>query len=166
MFSEFFLWVHSYNPTLRSDMNTDIIIDLGIFCKMYQVHQLLNQASDALQDIFRRSSTAITPEIITKIYENTPDGSILQDLFSLRFAMTFEPSRTGFESRHRDNYQRWKETFQSFPNFGRDYFKHCLLGDIKLNYFGTCRFHDHSNICGWTRQEPYERRPCPYRNDA
>ena len=105
MFAEFFLWVHSYNPILRSDVDTDIIIDLGIFCEMYQVHRLLNQASDALQEILRRSSTAITPEIVTKIYENTPDGSILQDLFSLRFAMTFEPSRTGFEFRHRDNYQ-------------------------------------------------------------
>ena len=40
MFAELFLWVHTYNSTLWCDINTDMLIDLGIFCGMYQVHQV------------------------------------------------------------------------------------------------------------------------------
>lgn len=66
------------------DHTESIVINLRIFCKMYQIQLFLNQASDMLQEILWRNSTAITPGIIARIYENTPDGSFLQDSFSLR----------------------------------------------------------------------------------
>lgn len=66
---------HDGSVWLRGlDHTESIVINLGIFCKTYQIQFVLNQASDVLQEILWRNSTAITSGTIARIYGNTSDG--------------------------------------------------------------------------------------------
>lgn len=140
-FGSFLIWLHSCPPAVPEDDHAQLIIDLAIFSEMYQVYALKNQTSDLLQTLLLKKT--IGPSTMAKVYESTPDGSILQKLFCMGFVANLKiPLPPGLLA-------EWESIFEQFPNFGRDYFRHHQrLQRVKTIFSctGTCYFHDHGNM--------------------
>ncbi|KAN0083115.1 hypothetical protein V8E54_002203 [Elaphomyces granulatus] len=151
----FMLWLHSCPPAIAENEHYQVIINLAIFAETYQIHPLKNQTSDLIQKRLLAGKTAMSPSTMTKIYESTPDGSILQELFCLAFV-------TGLKTPLAPKaLSEWESVLEQFPNFGRDYFRHnqqFQKSEFILNRTGTCYFHDHENMTFWDRSAE----ACPY----
>ena len=158
-FGNFMLWLHSCPPAVTENDNLYAILDLAFFSDTYQVYSLKNQTTDSIQKrlILKKS---IHPTTMVKIYESTPDGSILRELCSLAL-FAFSKSRLSAEVQ-----SQWEDVFEQFPTFGRDYFRNGLQyqkkGDSILSRTGTCHFHDHGNMTGYNKDSVERLTSCPY----
>lgn len=122
------------------------IIDLAIFSDIFQITPLQNQSSDIIYELMTKKEVPITPEMISRIYTSTPDGSVLRKLFCLCFCKFHSPG-TYYSSDEEPS--KWETLFDQFPNFGRDYFRYTRNSSESLNKTRACRFHDHSNMLNW-----------------
>jgi len=157
-FGNFMIWLHSCPSAAAITENDRLqtIIELAFFADTYQVYPLKNQTSDLIQKRLLLKK-AINPSTLMKVYETTPDGSILQELFCLAF-IAYPKNRLTPES-----LSEWENVFEQFPTFGRDYFRHGLQrGESMLSRTGTCYFHDHENMSGYDRNSTEKSSPCPY----
>jgi len=159
IFGGFMIWLHSCPPAIPEDDDDQAIIDLAIFADTYQIFPLKNQTSDLIHRCLLRDADLIRPATMIKIYESTPDGSMLQELFSLAF-VRHQQSLT------LDALSEWEDVFGQFPTFGRDYFRHNLRRQrgqsIQFQSLRTCRFHDHANMTGYDRDSAKGSWPCQY----
>jgi len=158
-FGSFMVWLHSCPPAIPEDDHVWVVINLAIFADTYQIHPLKNQTSDLIQKCLLKKT--VTPSSMTRIYESTPDGSILRELFSTAFvAISQTRSRLAPEV-----LSEWENVFEEFPTFGRDYFRHNQQpqrGQSILSRTGTCYFHDHGNITGFDKDSAKRSSACPY----
>jgi BTB/POZ domain len=157
-FGNFMVWLHSCPPAFTENDHLQTILDLAIFADTYQVYPLKNQTTDLFQKRLLLKK-AIHPATLMKIYESTPDGSILQELVSLAF-FVFPKTRLSTEV-----LSQWEDVFEQFPTFGRDYFRNGLQyqkGEAALSRTGTCYFHDHGNMTGYNKDSVERSSPCPY----
>ena len=159
-FGNFMLWLHSCPPAVTENDRLYAILDLAFFSDTYQVYSLKNQTTDLIQKRLL-SKKSINPVTLVKVYESTPDGSILRELFSLAL-FAFPKTRLSPEV-----LSQWEDVFEQLPTFGRDYFRNGVQyqkkGDALLSRTGTCYFHDHGNMTGHNK-DSVERSvsACPY----
>ena len=113
----FMIWLHSCSLAIAENEHYQVIINLAIFAETYDIHSLKNHTSDLIQKSLLMGKT-MSPSTMTKIYESTPDGSILQELFCLAFVTGPKTPLTP------EALSGWESVFEQFPNFGRDYFRH------------------------------------------
>jgi hypothetical protein len=93
------------------------------FSDIYQIYSLKNQTSDLIQRSLLKKALSITPKIMLRIYGSTSDGSILQELFCLRF-VTLDEIRYSYRTFREEVLSEWEKVFEQFSNLGRDYFRH------------------------------------------
>lgn len=164
MFEDFLVWLHTYEPSLDETMSIDALVDLAIFGEIYLIHHLKNQTSDALRARLVKDTWQPTPDIISKVYQSVPSGSILRQLCSHGFAMVTNEQQWGrsISTRIYEECSEWKTVFEELTDFGWDYFQtiqKASLDESNISWGGACRFHDHSDIFGW-KQEAHEE--CPF----
>jgi hypothetical protein len=144
-------------------MDVSHAIDLAVFADTYQINQLKNQSSDMIMECLSSGKYKPTPEAISLVYGNMPDGSKLQDLFSLAFTI-LHTRQSASHAPPLSDYMQWKDVFERFANFGRDFFRHSQGSLSKLDYRGSCTYHDHTDVPGWGTQNPARRSRCPDSN--
>lgn len=169
VFEDFMLWLHSYIPSQTIQKDFPAVLDLAIFAEMYQILPLQNQTSDIILQMLNDNQSLVTPEILSRVYESTPDGSVLRRHFCLAFC-TLHDSPTQYpysitsaitSDITSETLSEWEAVFDAFPNFGRDYFRNTRSPpESTFQNRDFCSFHDHSNMVGWVRGD--KKTPCPY----
>lgn len=156
VFEDFLIWLLAFEPGIDASKSIDTLVDLAIFGEIYLIYHLKNQTSDAIRAIIAADDWEPTPEMVTRIYESVPAGSILRRLCLYGFAI--RPcyndgygKSLGASMRKYQKFSEWKSVFQTSLDFGWDYFRYSQSGsqdvlDIKAG--GSCRFHDHSDHIG------------------
>ena len=96
------------------------------------------------------------------IYDSTPDDSVLRQLCSLGLTIACASDLTSYTSdltsytsdtRLKDKeIFRWKSVLCKHAELGWQYFWSTQKKDRSFSTGGACRFHDHSDICGWKRE--------------
>jgi hypothetical protein len=175
-FEDFFIWLHAYEPTVSHTCGIDAdsinnVLDLAIFAQRYHICLLKNQTSDVLRAALSNGGWKVTPDAMLNVYKAMPAGSVLRQLCFLGFiAVTdSEPIDIGSLQEHsKDGKSRnpWEAVFNYCPSLGWDYFQHKSTGEADnrgIESGGACRFHDHSDVSGWTLQDEIE---CPYPRGA
>lgn len=160
-FEDFFIWLHAYEPSiLPAEGNESEFIDgalnLAVFAQKHNIYHLRNQASDVVRAALREGQWSITPEMISAVYKVAPAGSALRQLSFLGFVA----SEGGSDS------TVWQAAFIDCPSLGWDYFQYKSGSELYsegIEAGGACRFHDHADIRGWTRQNLPS---CPYPHGA
>jgi hypothetical protein len=160
-FEDFFIWLHAYEPSILPDESPeperiDSALHLAVFAQKYQIYHLRNQASDVVRVALLDGNWNISPDMISAVYKVAPAGSALRQLSFLGFV--------AIEGRKDSNV--WQAAFIDCPDLGWDYFQY-KSGNKKysegIESGGACRFHDHSDIRGWSLQDVLE---CPYPHGA
>jgi hypothetical protein len=160
-FEDFFIWLHAYEPSiLHTGSHDSEIIDgalhLAVFAQKFQIYHLRNQASDVVRAALREGQWNITPDMISAVYKVAPAGSALRQL-----------SFHGFVAAEgRNDSTVWQAAFIDCPSLGWDYFQYKNNNETQsegIEAGGACRFHDHSDIRGWTLHDIPQ---CPYPHGA
>ncbi len=178
-FEDFFIWMHAYEP--RVDIKDfTAVLDLAIFAEMYMICQLKNQTSDILRTELGSGRWKLTPDDVSKIYDEVPSGSILRLLCSSSLALPVsnQPSSSpsfGFPGgfgglqqvmsspRQHEDFLKWEPVFENHSDLGWDYFRQIQMSHTQtaISWGGPCRFHDHRDIPG-ERREAVDKCPYPY----
>lgn len=160
-FEDFMLWLHCYTPSQTIQKEFPAVLELAIFADMYKILPLQNQTSDIILQLLLDDRSVITSDIISQIYESTPDGSVLRRHFCLAFCTLHDPSFRNQNSSKDETSSDWKAVFDAFPNFGRDFFIYTRSSpETEFQNKDFCSFHDHGNMIDWVRQD--KGKPCPY----
>lgn len=155
------LWLHCYVPSQTIQKEFPAVLELAIFADIYQILPLQNKTSDIILQLLIDDRSLVTPEIISQVYESTPDGSVLRRHFCLAFCTLHDPASQNRSSNTNETSSDWRAVFDEFPNFGRDYFVYTRSSPkTEFQNRDFCSFHDHSNMIGWDRQG--KRTSCPY----
>jgi hypothetical protein len=114
IFEDFFIWLHTHEPRVKS---TDMVavFDLAIFADMYIIYDLMNQTSDVIRKALSDGSWQLTPDIVSRVYDGVPSGSILRQLCS--------SALTTNRSRQCSDLSVWKPVFEKCADLGWDYFR-------------------------------------------
>lgn len=161
-FEDFMLWLHCYIPSQTIQKTFSAVLDLAIFADIYQILPLHNQTSDIILQLLLDDRSLVTPEIVSRIYESTPDGSVLRRHVSLAFCTLHEPAcQHSYSTTTSESSSDWEAVFDTYLNFGRDYFINTRNSPkSKFQNKDFCSFHDHSNMIDWVRED--KGAPCPY----
>ncbi len=159
-FEDFFIWLHSPKLYIPFDNDESSLINLGVFAEKYQVRLLTNHISDLIRKAVSEGRWKPSPDMMRTVYDGVPANSILRRLCALGFTVSL--GKAG----HRMDYSIWKTVFNDFVDLGWDYFCRTLEGQTStkdVTSQGACRFHDHSDVFGWVRQDAST---CPFPEGA
>jgi hypothetical protein len=114
VFEDFLIWLYAYKPSLDESKSVDALIDLAIFGEIYLIHHLKNQTSDALRAGLGQDKWQPTPDMIFKVYQSVPSGSILRRLCSHGFAIVTSGQQWGrsMSTRSYGECSEWKMVFE------------------------------------------------------
>ena len=167
----FIMWIHAVEPSIKPlDLEYTPAIGLAIFAEKYQVLHLKNQVSDLIRKKlgYSKESWRMTPEIISKIFKNTPENATLRRLCA--FSLVPIKGSYSYEESHIDDSSSplWKQVFNDHPNLGWDFAKEVLFCcntdySSRDRYTWACNYHDHSDIANF---EAPRKTDCDYPHGA
>lgn len=150
IFEDSFIWLHSFKSYISFDNDESFLINLDVFVEKYQVRLLTNHIFDLIRKTINENRWKSSLNMMRTMYDGVLANSILRRLCALDFTISL--SKVG----HRMNYSIWKTVFNDFANLEWNYFCRTLKEQTSIKNVTSqkvCRFHDHSDVFDWLRQD-------------